>query len=443
MSEGFGSAPVAFLIVLGLLAIALTSFLSAVEIAISRLSRAYVEDLVEEGTRRSDKLLYLVEHRRRTNLSLRGARVSLQTMAIVSLTIALVDIFDDWSIPWWGTTLIAILVIGIIEFLGVSLLPILLVNSNYVVVALTGTTVTTWLVSIFHFFDPLTKLTGLRLSEETSLQTQRLTVAEDLREIADEVGEAEHIDEEDKEMLRSVFEFGQTIVREVMVPRTAMVSISATKTLGDALSLFNRSGYSRVPVIAGGIDDVVGILYFKDVVQKISTNPESTELSVRSIARPPVFIPEMRLADDELRAMQAENTHLALVVDEYGGIAGLVTMEDLLEELVGEMTDEHDRFEMEPEEIRPGQWRVPSRFPLNDLEELLDIELESEEVDSVGGLLATALEKVPIPGDNAVIEGVELRADEAVGRRHEVVSIVVSRTDDPTERSVEKENERG
>lgn len=428
MSGSFGSAPVVFLLLLGLFAIALTSFLSAVEIALGRLSRAFVQDLVEEGNRRAPQLLSLVEHQARTEMSLRGARVALQTTAIVSITIALIDLLSDWNMSWWGMMLVALASIGVIEFLAVSLLPAFLVARNYVAVALAGTSVTTGLVRLSHLFDPLIRVAAGRRGPSTeSPSVQRLLIADDLREIVDEVGEPDSIDEDDKEMLRSVFEFGQTLVREVMVPRTSMITVNADTSLEKALSVFIRSGFSRVPVVGDDIDDVVGIAYFKDAVQRYLDTPQSREQPVRNIARPPVFIPEMRLADDELRAMQSESSHLALAVDEYGGISGLVTMEDLLEELVGELKDEHDRYEMEPEEIEPGVWRVPARFSLNDLEELLDCEIEEDSVDSVGGLLSWALGQVPLPGAEVDTHGLHLRADEAIGRRHEVVSVVVRR----------------
>lgn len=428
MNPTFGTVPVALLMAVGLLAIGLTSFLSAVELAFSRLSKAFVQDLVEEEVGRAPQLLSLVEHRERTYLSLRGGRVALQTLAMVSLTMAVVGVCSVAGLSWWVPMLIAIAAIGLIEVLAVSLLPYYLVSRNYVKVALSGTWLTGRLVAVFKLFRPLTKMTATRAHPHSDLaDMQRLVVAEDLREIVDEVGEPERIDEEDREMLRSVFELGQTLVREVMVPRTAMVTIDAELPLEKAPAVFVRSGFSRIPVIADDIDDVVGILYFKDVVRRMLDHPDSGTTAVRNAARQPVFIPETRFVDDELRAMQASNSHLALVVDEYGGIAGLVTMEDLLEELVGELKDEHDRFEMEPERIDADTWRVPARFHLGDLPDLLDIDVEEDSVDSVGGLLSMALGQVPLPGASAITHGLRLTAEQAVGRRHEVVSVLVQR----------------
>lgn len=427
MSESFGSAPVAILFTLAAVAIALTGFLSAVELALANLSRAFVEDLVEEGRPRAKRLLPLVEHPDRTNLALRGARVSLQTVAIVSATIALLDVFADVGMPWWGITLIAIASIGLIEFFFVTVLPISLAKRDYVGIASAGAGITMLLVRFSHLFDPLIRATWKERTPRADGDAARLSVAEDLREIVDEVGETEDLDEDDKDMLRSVFELGQTLVREVMVPRTSMVTIEGDKSLEKAMRLFVRSGFSRIPVTEGDIDDVIGIVYLKDVVRRLLEQPGQRDIPVRNACRPPVFVPEMIRADDELRAMQAENTHLALVVDEYGGIAGLVTFEDLLEELVGEVVDEHDHHSAEPEQLDANCWRLPARFQLNDLEELIDVEIDLDEVDSVGGLLTWTLGRVPVAGASAESFGLRMTAEATVGRRHELGTVLVER----------------
>lgn len=433
MSGGFAGVPSAALIVVGVIAIIFNGFLSSVEVAVGSLSRAYVEDLVEEERPGAKRLVPLVDNPTRTSLSLRGARVTLQTIAIVFVTVGLVALLSRADLAWWLSVIIAVVVIGLLEIGFVSLLPWIWASRNYVGVAIAGSRVTGFLVKISHWFDPITKRRAPKKVDTT--ESQRLSIAQELREIADEAGEPDKIEDEDKEMLKSVFELGQTLVREVMVPRTSMVTIDDEMTINDALVLFSRSGFSRMPMIGDDIDDVLGIVYLKDLIHRMIVNPSSKDQPVRNAARPAVFIPEMLPADDELRAMQSENTHLAIVVDEYGGIAGLVTIEDILEEVVGELTDEHDRNEMEPLPLPDGSWLVPARFPLNDLEELLDVEIDNEHVDSVGGLLASATGQVPLPGSHAQVAGLDLRADEAVGRRHEVVSVVVKKnlTDNGTE----------
>ncbi len=204
-------------------------------------------------------------------------------------------------------------------------------------------------------------------------------------------------------MIHSVFELGDTIVREVMVPRTDVVFIERDKTLRQALSLALRSGFSRIPVIGDGTDDVVGVAYLKDMVRRtyVHRDGESVE-RVESVMRPAVFVPESKPVDELLREMQAQQTHVAIVVDEYGGTAGLVTIEDVLEEIVGEITDEYDVETPLSRSCRTASLRVSTRLHVDELAERLDVELEDDDVDTVGGLLAKHLGRVPIPGAQVV-----------------------------------------
>jgi CBS domain containing-hemolysin-like protein len=207
-----------------------------------------------------------------------------------------------------------------------------------------------------------------------------------------------------------------------------MVTVDAETSARDALGLFVRSGFSRIPVVGEDVDDVRGVLYFKDVVQRLETRGgDAAGLTAEQMMRPAEYTVEMKPADDLLRQMQSEHFHLALVVDEYGGISGLVTLEDLLEEVVGELTDEHDRNVVEPEEVSPGVWRVPARFPVDELGELLGLEVEDEDVDSVGGLLGKAIGKVPLPGSRGDLLGIHMVAEEGRGRRRQVGTILCSR----------------
>ena len=249
----------------------------------------------------------------------------------------------------------------------------------------------------------------------------------------DEIGETDTIEDEDREMMRSVVELGQTLVREVMVPRTDMVTIDAHKPASAAMRLFIRSGYSRVPVIGEDADDVRGILYLKDVLRRLAAHPEHEELAVAGFVREAEYVPEMKPADDLLREMQTGRFHMALAVDEYGGTAGLVTMEDLLEEVVGELTDEHDPELPEVVEVAPGTYRVPARLALDELGELFDLEIDDDDVDTASGLLTKAIGRVPLPGAAGDIQGVHLQAEEAAGRRRQVSTILASRTPAPEE----------
>jgi CBS domain containing-hemolysin-like protein len=212
-----------------------------------------------------------------------------------------------------------------------------------------------------------------------------------------------------------------------MVPRTDMVTLTAGTTLAKAMRLFVRSGYSRVPVIGESVDDVVGVLYLKDVLGRIQAQPEAAADPVNGIVRPAVYVPETKPVDDLMREMQQSSTHMALAVDEFGGIAGLVTIEDCLEEIVGELRDEHDPAERDVEELANGVRRVPARLAVDELGELFGLELHDDEVDTAGGLLAKALGKVPIPGAAADVQGLHLVAERAEGRRRQVSTLLAHR----------------
>jgi CBS domain containing-hemolysin-like protein len=238
-----------------------------------------------------------------------------------------------------------------------------------------------------------------------------------------------------------VFELGDTIAREVMVPRTDVVWIERTKTLRQALALALRSGFSRIPVIGENVDDVVGIVYLKDLVRRSQNLGEGRGPRVEELMRPPAFVPESKPVDELLRDMQARRTHIAVVVDEYGGFAGLVTIEDILEEIVGEIADEHDAVQRPPvEHLDDGSVRITARLPVEDLAELFDVELpRDDDVETVGGLLARELGLVPIEGSQAEVAGLRLVAESTGGRRNRIDTILVCRvpevSDDPEQQS--------
>ena len=267
----------------------------------------------------------------------------------------------------------------------------------------------------------------------------------ELRDIADRVGESlsesSAFEESDRELIRSVIELGGTITREVMVPRTDMVTVAADTSLDRVLRLLLRSGFSRVPVIGESVDDVVGVAYLKDVVAAVhwpvgddGGAREPSQRPAGDVARDAVFVPESKPIDDLLREMQASASHIALVVDEYGGVAGLVTIEDLLEEVVGELTDEHDTVPVqEVEDLGDGVLRVPARLPVDELGALFDLRLDDDDVDTAGGLLAKALGKVPLAGSSAEVGGMRLEAERVEGRRKQISTILVHRTEPAAE----------
>lgn len=241
----------------------------------------------------------------------------------------------------------------------------------------------------------------------------------------------EEPEEFEQELLDSVEEFGDTIVREIMVPRVDMATVAATATLAEAMTVLLARGYSRVPIRGNSIDDIVGVLYLKDTARAMHERQATFKNTpVTDIMRTILFVPESLPVDDLLQQMQSSNRHIAIVVDEYGGVAGLVTLEDVIEELVGEISDEYDNGPAEVEQLEADSWRVNARFPLFELGELFDIELEDEDVDSVGGLIAKELGRLPAKGDSVVFSGLEFTAERIEGRRKRLVSVLVNRRAD-------------
>jgi CBS domain containing-hemolysin-like protein len=253
----------------------------------------------------------------------------------------------------------------------------------------------------------------------------------DLRKLVDQAGERSSIADSQREMIQSVLDLGETLVRELMVPRTDIVWIEGNRTLRQGLSLALRSGFTRIPVIAANLDDVIGIAYVKDLAKRVHEHHDSEQSeSVAEHLRPATFVPETKTAADLLKEMQRDQIHMAVVIDEYGGTAGLITIEDILEEIVGEIADEYDNEAEEIEWLSESQARLSARLNIDDFTSAFKIEIENgarEDVDSVGGLLAKHLGRVPIPGSEIELDGWSLVAERPVGRRHRIATVLATR----------------
>jgi CBS domain containing-hemolysin-like protein len=253
----------------------------------------------------------------------------------------------------------------------------------------------------------------------------------DLRSLVDQASERGIVEDSEAEMIHSVFELGDTLVRELMVPRTDIVWIEANRTLRQGLSLTLRSGFTRIPVINENLDSIVGIAYVKDLARRVHEHHEAEQSeTVGEHIRPATFIPENKPASELLKEMQRNRIHMAIVVDEYGGTAGLITIEDIIEEIVGEIADEYDNEMAEIEWIDEKSARISARLNVEDFEDAFKIKLEEdvkEDVDSVGGLLAKELGRVPIPGSTIDVAGWRLTAERPVGRRHRIGAVLATR----------------
>ena len=256
---------------------------------------------------------------------------------------------------------------------------------------------------------------------------------QELHELVDEASERGLVEESERSMIHSVIDLGGTLVRELMVPRTDMVWMEGNKTLRQGLSLALRSGFTRIPVIEENLDNVIGIAYVKDLASRVHERHESEQSEkVEQHLRKATFVPESKEAIELLREMQRDQIHMAIVIDEYGGTAGLITIEDILEEIVGEIADEYDDDQLEVEWLDENSARISARLHVEDFEESFKTELtpqSREDVDSVGGLLAKELGRVPIPGSTITVQGWKLTAERPAGRRHRIATILVTRVE--------------
>jgi CBS domain containing-hemolysin-like protein len=246
---------------------------------------------------------------------------------------------------------------------------------------------------------------------------------EEIRAMAEAGSEEGAIEEEEKELIHSIFEFGDTVVREVMTPEPDIVAVEVSDSLNAVQDLVIRHGYSRIPVYRERLEDIVGVVYAKDVLRELRGG--RGQRSLEDLARKAAFVPESRKVSDLLRDMQRQKFHMALVVDEYGSLVGLVTLEDLLEEIVGEIFDEYDREDPNVEPAGDGRYRVNARLPVDELNELLEVELPQEDWDSVGGLMMGILGRVPAQGERVEVKGLRFTAEQVKGRR--IAKVLVER----------------
>ena len=412
------------LLVLAAVLVLLAGALVGAETAIGRVSRSRVEELRREGVRGSARLAEVVADRARYVNVLLFLHLSCSTLAIVLVARAAADALPDQP---WLAMLLAAGVMVVIGYVVLGVAPRTLGRQHADKIALRSAGPARALAVLLTPLTALLILVGNALTPGKGYREGPFASAAELRELVDLAERDDVIEDDERRMIHSVFELGDTIAREVMVPRTDMVWVERHKTLRQALSLGLRSGFSRIPVMGEDADDVVGVVYLKDIVRRVFEHRDSeTSERVERLMRPAFFVPDSKRADELLRDMQAARTHLAVVVDEYGGTAGLVTIEDILEEIVGEIDDEYDTAAPEVERLDDGRIRVSARMNVDDVADLLGLDVDGEEegVDTVAGLMGRRLGRVPIPGAEVVVDGWTLRAERAAGRRNRIGSVL-------------------
>jgi len=424
------------LLVVAICLVPLAGIFGAMESALQRVSKARVEEMRRDGVKRAAALEEVVQERARHVALLLLLRIACETLAAVLVTVLFYDVWGSG----WQTVLTSAGVMVVVSYVLVGVGPRTLGRQHAYGVALATAGVMKLLGRVLGPVATLLILIGNMITPGRGFRDGPFSSEVELRELVDMAEERGVVESGERQMIHSVFELGDTIAREVMVPRTDVVWIERTKTVRQALALALRSGFSRLPVIGENVDDVVGVVYLKDLVRRSQNSTDQRGPKVEELMRTPTFVPESKPVDELLRDMQAQRIHIAIVVDEYGGFAGLVTIEDILEEIVGEIADEHDQFQRPPvEELSDGSIRVTARLPVEDLAELFGVELpEDDDVETVGGLLARALGRVPIEGASAEVGGLKLVAESTGGRRNRIDTLLVCRVEPPGEEETEE-----
>ncbi|ANZ35360.1 hypothetical protein BBK82_03915 [Lentzea guizhouensis] len=397
----------ASLLLLAVVLVLAAGLFACADAALGTVSRARVEALQRQGRWGTGQLLQVLNDRpRHVNLLL-----LLRLFCELSATVLVTAVFLQYVEKDWLAALYSCLSMLVVSYVLVGVGPRTIGRQHpYGVSLFTAGTVR----QLGRVLGPLSKLLiliGNAITPGKGFREGPFSSEVELRELVDMAQERGVVDEGEREMIHSVFELGDTIAREIMVPRTEIVWIEQAKSLRQTLALSLRTGYTRVPVIGESVDDILGVVNLKDLMRATLAEDEHPE-NVAELMRPVSFVPDTKPIADLLREMQLSRRHMAIVVDEYGGTAGLLTIEDILEEIVGEITDESDTDDRPPvEHLEDGAVRVSARLPVDDLDALFGTQLDEHEVETVGGLLAQRLGRVPLPGTEAEIAGLRMRAE--------------------------------
>ncbi|MBQ1045567.1 MULTISPECIES: hemolysin family protein [unclassified Micromonospora] len=405
--------------------VVLAGLIAMTEAALAAVSPARAAELTRDGARGGRALQVVAgDVVRHLNLLLL-LRLLAELTATTLVALVAVDTFG----AGWRAALVTAGAMTVVSFVVVGVGPRTIGRQHAYAVGRAVAPLVRWLGRALNPLASLLILIGNAVTPGKGFREGPFATQVELRELVDLAEQRGVVEHGERQMIHSVFALGDTIAREVMVPRTEMVWIEERKTLAQALALFLRSGFSRIPVIGENVDDVLGVLYLKDLIRRVQGDQAARQMPVAELMRPATFVPESKPVDDLLSEMQAARNHLVIVVDEYGGTGGLVTIEDILEEIVGEITDEYDVERPPVEHLADGAVRVTARLPVENLGELFDTELPTDEVETVGGLLAQALGRVPIPGAEAEVAGLRLMAEGTTGRRNRIDTVLVSRVD--------------
>ena len=432
----------------------LEGFFVAAEIALVSIRRSRVEQLVDEGSSRARRVRRLLDDPGRflavSQLGLTVIGFFASAFAAINLAQGLRRFLEGFGIGTStadGLSLIIVTVtLALFTIIFAELVPKTLALSNPERFAMSLSIPIDFLARalgpLIALLTGVTRAIGSLFGANVTNEAQ--ITAEELRLIVERGGEQGVLEAEEEQMINSIIELGERRLHEVMIPRIAIVALPASATLEEAIDVIVEEGHSRIPVYEESIDEVVGILYAKDLLPFVKSG-SGQRPAVRSLLRPPVFVPESMTIDDLLHEFQRRKVHIAIVLDEYGGTAGLLTIEDLLEEIVGEIQDEYDTEEPMVVRLSDDEARVDGRADVDDLAELFDLNLELEdedEYDTVGGLVYHRIGGVPSPGDQIDVDGLTLTVESTDGRRVGKVLVVRRRDEDGNEIRPDEDGDR-
>jgi CBS domain containing-hemolysin-like protein len=407
----------------------LHAFFAAASEAIGYVRKARRVQLLEQGNNAARLVDRLAED---VVLLLTTEQLILKTLGFFAIMFALlvytVILAQSLAINDFTAALIIAVVVLLVTLFFAELIPREIGRRYTEPIAFATIYVFNWLSYLAAPFARLvTKIGRILTGKWAETEEEASTITEEDLLSYVEVGEEEGVfKEEEKEMIYSIFDLDDTLVREVMVPRIDVVAVEADTSIEEAMNIIVQAGYSRVPVYVDSIDNIIGILYVKDLLiywlEKRETRP------VRGLERRVYYIPETKPVSDLLRELQAKKVHIAIVVDEYGGTAGLVTIEDLLEEIVGEIQDEHDVEEFYMQSISEDEYIFSARMDLDDINDIMSINLPTDESDTLGGLVYDALGRIPKMGDSIDgtsfdVPNVRLTVLDVEGRRIKTVKV--------------------
>jgi putative hemolysin len=411
----------------------MAAFLALSETSLTRVNRVKALSLEEEGKRGSRRLTRLVEHPERflnpvlllvlvCHMVLASLVTTLTEGRFGALSLLVAIVFDVVAIFVLAEVVPKTWAVQHPERAALFVAPAIHAIANFLPIRLVARA----LIGLANVIIP-----GRGIKEGPFVSEEELLA------MADTAADEAVIEREERALIHSIIRFGDTVVREVMVPRTDMIAVEASEEVGDAMERAMSVGHSRFPVYDDGIDDIAGVLFTKDLMK--AEREGRSDQEVRQLVRDAHFVPETKHANDLLKEMQLEKYHMAVVVDEYGGTAGLVTLEDLIEELVGEIVDEFDVEEKIIEPLDNGDFRVDGRMPIDELNQLLKADLPTGEWDTVAGLVFNLMGHVPNEGEEVDADGHRLTAERVQRRRIGRVRIAKL---PPTEADIEREAER-